>query len=134
MLIGAYTLRWHVGFRRQAFYGYLNELGGHRVACSGHLALAALLKDANVDGIVSPYKYSMDYRKYETNPRFLQRPAETGRSYPPPPPHTHTHTHTHPWPTERQDMFTAYALSPTLLFKQSCFAKAGWPACQHGAN
>ena len=41
------------------FYGYLNELGGHRIAGSGHLALGKLLKDTNVDGIVSPYKYSM---------------------------------------------------------------------------
>ena len=40
-----------------AFYGYLNELGAKRVAGSGHLALAELLADPNVDGIVSPYKY-----------------------------------------------------------------------------
>jgi hypothetical protein len=39
-----------------AFYGYLNELGGHRVAGSGHLELAKLLVDSNIDGIVSPYK------------------------------------------------------------------------------
>ena len=29
----------------------LNELGGHRAAASGHLALAALLRDEHVDGI-----------------------------------------------------------------------------------
>jgi hypothetical protein len=39
-----------------AFYGYLNELGGHRAPGSGHLALGALLADPNIDGIASPYK------------------------------------------------------------------------------
>lgn len=45
-----------------AFYGYLNELGGHRIAGSGHLELAELLADTNVDGIVSPYKYGASFR------------------------------------------------------------------------
>ena len=29
----------------------LNELGGHRAAASGHLALAELLRDTHIDGI-----------------------------------------------------------------------------------
>lgn len=45
-----------------AFYGYLNELGGLRTAAGGQLALAQLLRDPNVDGIVSPYKYDELYR------------------------------------------------------------------------
>jgi hypothetical protein len=50
-----------------AFYGYLNELGGHRVAGSGHLALGALLRDEHVDGIVSPYKYDAVFRRNTLN-------------------------------------------------------------------
>ena len=38
----------------------MNELGGHRASGSGHLALAELLRDPNIDGIASPYKYGLN--------------------------------------------------------------------------
>jgi hypothetical protein len=40
-----------------AFYGYLFELAGTRLAGSGHLALHKLLESPHTDGIVSPYTY-----------------------------------------------------------------------------
>jgi hypothetical protein len=40
-----------------AFYGYLYELAGTRLAGSGHLALHKLLESPHTDGIVSPYTY-----------------------------------------------------------------------------
>ena len=40
--------------------GYVNELGGHRASGSGHLALSQLLRDPNIDGIASPYKYGLN--------------------------------------------------------------------------
>ena len=60
-----------------AFYGYLNELGGHRMSGSGHLALNQLLHDKNIDGIVSPYKYDNIVR-HPTGPLATMGPFDIG--------------------------------------------------------
>jgi hypothetical protein len=60
-----------------SFYGYLNELGGHRASGSGHLALHQLMADPNIDAIVSPYKYALNQFRKPTGTFATMGPADS---------------------------------------------------------
>jgi hypothetical protein len=103
-----------------AFYGYLNELGGHRASGSGHLALQQLLADKNLDGIVSPYKYGMNFR-LPTGNFATMGPIDSPR------------LHGKLWVSE-DDTRTSFACGPGVNRSTGCRdAPAGWLACDTAA-
>merc|ERR1712216_1059220 len=61
------------------FYGYLTELGAN-LAGSGHLALSQMLRDPNIDAIVSPYKYDQMYRQ-PSGPMIPMGPFDSPRLF-----------------------------------------------------